>query len=703
VLLANQETTIAGFDVGDPSFITFDGAKKLVRTVPTRVVPAAGNFDVMGYCNPSWMSDYTYKKLYGTLFLTTGSGGTGGGPPAPPATPQLGDWLMVFGDILPSRGASNLALVRRMDRVAAIPPRVDGSHEIQLVGDGGAILARHAFQPERVAETGAPLARFGQVVPFAAGTREVRVADRTTGATLAARTVSRNAPAIAGLTLRAAPQPVTGAVVVEWTASDADGDALTFDVLLARADGASLQPVVHGATGRSATIDTASFAGGPARLRVLASDGVLTAFADTEPFTIASKPPRPRIHTPEDGARVQWGQLVNLSGDAWDPQDGGIPASRLSWSDARGALGTGPLLSLTELPVGTHVVRFTAVNSLGLSATATVTITVGDDLTLPGPTLTAGPALIAWHVTAGQTELQREEVAIGNSGSGPLRFIARADAPWLALGATSGDAPAVLQLFANPSGIAPGSTVEATLTLSVDGAPDRTVTIPVRLSVGNTFFGVPPPAAPAESVRWAGVVDPFRGNLLHAPDDRVTPLDAGATLGDFGPAMRYPGLERLLGLPGEDLARADVVAFEANGGKGAGIDGGWESSVWTFTDGVNTYVATFNELLGRTSDPSIIATGTIKGADGGVSSGGAAYASFFGACCSDSGHGAVSYILFDLHSVAPRIDASSASFTITIRNGARPDGSSGEGTPEPDAVGVLTRCGPACQSGRSPE
>ena len=34
---------------------------------------------------------------------------------------------------------------------------------------------------------------------------------------------------------------------------------------------------------------------------------------------------------------------------------------------------------------------------------------------------------------------------------------------------------------------------EATLTLSADGIPDQVVTIPARLSVGNTFFGITPP------------------------------------------------------------------------------------------------------------------------------------------------------------------------------------------------------------------
>jgi hypothetical protein len=254
-----------------------------------------------------------------------------------------------------------------------------------------------------------------------------------------------------------------------------------------------LEPLLNAVTGTSASVDTTRFAGGPARLRVVATDGVQSAFAETDPFTIPNKPPRARILMPGDGTRVQWGQLVNLSGDASDPQDGEIPASRVAWSDERGTLGTGPTLSLTDLPVGTHKLTFTATNSLGLSASASITLTVGDDLTLPGPTLTAGPMQIAWHVAAEERRLQTAEIAIGNSGSGNLKFTASVNASWMTLGATGGDAPTMLRLTADPSGFAPGATAEATLTLSADGIPHQVITIPVRLSVGNTFFGITPP------------------------------------------------------------------------------------------------------------------------------------------------------------------------------------------------------------------
>ena len=88
-----------------------------------------------------------------------------------------------------------------------------------------------------------------------------------------------------------------------------------------------------------------------------------------------------------------------------------------------------------------------------------------------------------------------------------------------------------------------------------------------------TCLGLTIPAL-AEGVRWAGNVDVARPNILHAPDDRITPVDPAATLSDFSPTFTYPRLMNLLRVSPSDWGRADVIAFEGNGGHGAGAEGG---------------------------------------------------------------------------------------------------------------------------------
>jgi len=138
----------------------------------------------------------------------------------------------------------------------------------------------------------------------------------------------------------------------------------------------------------------------------------------------------------------------------------------------------------------------------------------------------------------------------------------------------------------------------------------------------------------------------------------------------------------VLGIPEATLARADVIAFEGNGGAGAGVDNGWESSNWTFTDGVNTRRVNFNELVGASprpgSDAAVIATGSIASS---------AYSSFFGMCSADLDSPVISYILFDLHSTGTRVDVTRPEFSLTLANGK-----GGQASPDVDAVGVFAAC-----------
>jgi len=202
-------------------------------------------------------------------------------------------------------------------------------------------------------------------------------------------------------------------------------------------------------------------------------------------------------------------------------------------------------------------------------------------------------------------------------------------------------------------------------------------------------------SAHAQVIRWASDANTDRPAILHAPDNAWTTLGTPLTVRSFGRAMRYSRLGRLLGVSEDVLRRADVIAFEGNGGSGAGPESGWESSTWTFSDGTNSYVASFNEAQGSSSDPSVIANGSIVGPDGTILTGWMSFNTFFGMCPSEyPGSKVVSFILFDLDAVAPEIDTASPQFSVTMVNGYRADGAYGEGTPDPDAVGIFSSCSP---------
>ncbi|HYF65856.1 MAG TPA: hypothetical protein VD886_23705, partial [Herpetosiphonaceae bacterium] len=230
-------------------------------------------------------------------------------------------------------------------------------------------------------------------------------------------------------------------------------------------------------------IDTTKIGGGTAILRVIASDGVNSVQADTAPFTVANKPPQPRIESLADGQRLLYGQIVNLSGDAYDLQDGG--ATDLVWSNQDGVIGRGSAAELDDLPAGENVITLTATNEAGLSGSTSVTVLVDDDLDLPGPTLTAGPTQLGWHLAAGATAPQAANITISNAGSGSLTWTASENAAWLSLGAASGNAPATLTVTANPAGLPAGQTAATTITLV--GSDGSTIAIPVSLGMGDVL------------------------------------------------------------------------------------------------------------------------------------------------------------------------------------------------------------------------
>lgn len=487
--LSDPATALAGFDGGNAN-----------RLIPMSHLSPRNTYDNMGYCKPAWISDYTYRNLYSCLLsdsstvpgITPGCGPAGG---AGPAGPQTGDWLLAFGRITPGTTATATFIqTQRVDRIVSVPPRTPGNHSIRLIGAGGVTLADYPFAPEAVEDTatsagGSPLLSFGHVVPFVAGTQAIQIVDASTAErVIGVKVVSPNPPVISNVALQGTPDPTTGIVTVGWTAGDSDGDPLTFDIFFTRDGGNSLQPLMLGLSGTSIPIDTSRLSGGSAQFRIVATDGVQSAFADSPPFILANKPPVPRILIPGNGTTTYEGQLVNFEGEATDLQlqGGVIPDSALVWTTPGRTLGSGARLSITDLPLGVNVVTLTATNSLGLSAATTARVTVNQSLDQPGPTLTVGPTQIGWHVGVAD-QLQTAELAIGNSGSGFLTFTAQSNAPWLTLSTSTGNAPLILTLTANPAGFAGGITEEAEVTLTAMGLPGQVLTVPVTLSVGNTF------------------------------------------------------------------------------------------------------------------------------------------------------------------------------------------------------------------------
>ncbi|MEP7356752.1 MAG: hypothetical protein ABI847_05895, partial [Anaerolineales bacterium] len=469
-----SDNSLEGFDPGDPSL-----------KISMAVNPSAQWFDIISYCGPRWISDYTYANIY-SFFPHVQA-------PSPLAlafqlTPASAtDWLSAYGVIAADGLRGSFDHLRRLSSVAHVPSFTAGPYSLRLLDSHGVTLHDYPFAPD-VTHHGDGVMDFGLEVPFVAGTAQIELI-KSPSQVLASQTVSAHAPTVSNVALQSPPNPVAGTVTLGWSASDLDGDPLTFDVLFTRDGGVGFSPLLFGISGSQTTINTSDFGGGPGRFRVIASDGLQTGQADSPTYTFANKPPEPHIDAPGNGQSFHWGQLVALLGEANDPQGVGISDNHLVWTDQRGdVLGTGSAVYTTSLPVGTDVITLTATNNLNQSAATHITVTVGDDLKPLGPTLSVAPSQINWQVTPGTVASQTSQVALANVGSGGVNWTASSDQSWLTLNALSGSAPFTLTVSANPVGMINGQIRTAHITLikpADSNGPEQDIVVAVQLAMGD--------------------------------------------------------------------------------------------------------------------------------------------------------------------------------------------------------------------------
>jgi hypothetical protein len=468
-----------GFDMGNP--------ENPAIAVPS-VYPPDGAFDMMSYCHPvQWISDYTYNGLYEEILDLTDAQASGIEQPT-----ASGDYFFLYGVVEPTEQSGKFVRVRHKSGTYTPPAPASGDYALRFLGADNGVLGTVDI-PVTVDEDDASRLVFNVELAFVEGTRTIQLVHKPDDQVYASKSISANPPVVSEVSIGQPSSPVSGTITLSWTATDADNDPLTFDVHYSRDNGVNFQPVQSGLEGSSAPINTVELGGSnQALFRVTASDGSNTGEMNTATFTLANKPPVVTIANPTDGIHIQYGQLINFMGDAYDPQWENFAPADLQWQSEDGPLGTGSMVTVDDLPVGEQTITFTAKNAAGLSASTSITVVVDDDLDVTGATLAAAPNQLGWHFALGATTSQTATLYIANVGGGSLGWTASSPAPWLSLSASSGTAPAQIIVTANPAQIPQGQSISSSVlvtgTVGSGSTIVGTATIPVDAFFGNGYL-----------------------------------------------------------------------------------------------------------------------------------------------------------------------------------------------------------------------
>ena len=363
----------------------------------SQVIAPNGAADFMSYGGTKWVSDYTWIGLQNRAALAAAEAAASDTLARVLASQEM---LVIGGVVTPTTQSALLFPAYRippdaLDRTklkqvveAQFMPRThahaaESAYTLEFLNAQGGLLASEPVTPTEAFEHSPGQVLFVSV-PYQPGTATIRLLQDNSE--VARMGVSANAPTVQ-ITSPNGGETVSGPLLVEWTANDADGqtDQLLYLVQYSIDGGATWETLANMHVGTSFTLsDTSTLRGSSqARIKITATDGVNTGSDESDAnFTVTDRPPLPHIDSPATGAQLALGDVF-VTGGAADPDEGNLDDAALSWKVDGQSVGTGGGLLLTGLAQGLHTLELTATDSQNNAATVSVTFQLFGPLYLP--------------------------------------------------------------------------------------------------------------------------------------------------------------------------------------------------------------------------------------------------------------------------------------------------------------------------------
>jgi hypothetical protein len=358
------------------------------------------------------MSKYTFTNIQNRIINLFGPGGA---PPPALVSPKSspGNYLLVRGEV--SLTSSAMEWLPSFPFVSdPVPPLpMPGDYALLLLDQFDVPVLEIPFQPEvPMVERGVfpDTGSFSIAVP--ANPQIVRAVVLKQGIPIGQITASANPPTVQVLFPNGGEAFDNAPITVQWIGSDLDGDPLWYLIQFSPDNGVTWQTIAIDWDGTGYTIPADTLpATTQGRIRVIASDGFRTGSdASDGSFVVLNHAPAVAILSPAPGELYFGAQSIVFEANANDLDDGALSGTNVVWrSDRDGLLGTGPMLlrDVSTLSEGAHVVTVTAIDSGGLTNTATVNVNIAHE---EPPRLAIErmlpDVLLSWPVTATNYHLQ---------------------------------------------------------------------------------------------------------------------------------------------------------------------------------------------------------------------------------------------------------------------------------------------------------